>query len=42
LIKAIVVLDGAGKRICAKYYSKTEFPKAKQVRAANGLQRRRG
>ena len=34
-IKAIVVLDGNGQRICAKYYKKAEFPtKAKQVCAA--------
>jgi hypothetical protein len=33
-IKAIIVLDGSGKRLVAKYYSKTEFPtKARQARA---------
>ncbi len=32
LVKAIVVLDGTGRRVCAKYYAKAEFPsKAKQV-----------
>lgn len=37
-IKAIIVLDGTGQRICAKYYKKAEFPsKAKQLEFEEGL-----